>query len=183
MFVHDIIKIKLSREGYLPDYPPHLISDAEMCDAFLPYTYDADDPLSGFDACMDTEINYFRDNYPLVAPSLDKEYKQLVADIAYYLNELKTTTLDDYALPNWVYSYMIGSTLSVNSDIHDLHDMFVMLGTDNLYDIFNAECSEACYIESAKWITKIPKNKRVHRPPTMFGEPHVIKSLRIKSLI
>lgn len=183
MFLHDIIKINLSREGYLPDYPPHLISDAEMCDAFLPYVYDEEDPYGGFEACMNAEINYFRDNYPLVAPDLEKEYLQLVSDIAYYLHEMKTTTLDDYKLPNWVYSYMIGATLSVNSDIRDLHDMFVLLGTDNLYDEFNAECSEACYKESAAWITKIPKSKREHRPPTMFGEPHVIKSLRIKSLV
>ena len=34
-FVHDVIKIKYAREGYLPDLPYHLISDEEMCDAFI----------------------------------------------------------------------------------------------------------------------------------------------------
>lgn len=33
--VHDLIKIKYVREGYLPNYPYHLISDSEMCDAFI----------------------------------------------------------------------------------------------------------------------------------------------------
>ena len=33
--IHDAIKIKYIELGYLPDTPYHLISDAEMCDAFL----------------------------------------------------------------------------------------------------------------------------------------------------
>ena len=40
MMIHDVIKIKLSREGYLPDYPPHLISDEEMCRAFIRHATD-----------------------------------------------------------------------------------------------------------------------------------------------
>ena len=35
MLVHDLIKIKLVRAGYLPNYPYHLISDKEMCEAFI----------------------------------------------------------------------------------------------------------------------------------------------------
>ena len=34
-YIHDIIKIKYVREGWLPNWPYHLISDQEMCDAFL----------------------------------------------------------------------------------------------------------------------------------------------------
>ena len=183
MFVHDIIKIRLSREGYLPDYPPHLISDEEMCDAFLPYVYDKDDPESGFDACMNATLNYFRDNYPLVADNLSQEYVTLVSEIAYHLNMLKTSTEVDFALPDWVYSYMLGTTLSVNSDIKDLHDLFVLLHTDNLYDEFTAQCSNACYKESVYWLGKLSATQKEHRPPTMFGEPHVIKSLRLKELM
>ena len=182
MFVHDIIKIKLLRLGYLPDYPPHLISDAEMCDAFLPYVYDAEDPYSGYDACMEKELNYFRDTYPLITDELEKSYVELVSEIAYHLNELKTTLDTEYILPDWVYSYMLGSVVSVDSPLKDRHDLFVLLGTDNTYDEFNAECASACYSESEEWLKKLPSSQRVHRPPTMFGEPHVIKSLRVKSL-
>ena len=138
MFIHDIIKIQLSKDGYLPDYPPHLISDAEMCDAFLPYVYNKNSPLLGYEDSMNAELNYFRDMYPLVATSLEVEYKTLVADIAYYLNELKTTTSDDYTLPNWVYSYMLHATVGPTSPYLDRHDMFVLLGTDNLEDEYTS---------------------------------------------
>ena len=33
--LHDTIKIDLIRQGYLPNYPYHMISDIEMCKAFL----------------------------------------------------------------------------------------------------------------------------------------------------
>ncbi|MBQ2856519.1 MAG: hypothetical protein IJE78_05215 [Bacteroidaceae bacterium] len=182
MFIHDIIKIQLSRQGYLMDYPPHLISDAEMCDAFLPYVYDKDDPTSGYEDSMNLEINYFRDTYPLVDDSLLEEYKTLVSEIAYHINKLKTTTEADYVLPDWVYSYMLGVVVSENSPLKDRHDLFVLLGTDNLYDEFNTQCAQACYKESVNWLAKLPESQKVHRPPTMFGEPHVIKSLRVKAL-
>lgn len=182
MFIHDLVKINLSRLGYLPDYPPHLISDEEMCDAFLPYVYDSTNPKSGYDDFMNAEINYFKDMYPLVDPSLEEEYKTLIDEIAYHINLLKKTTYNDYALPDWVYSYMLGSVVSVNSITKDKHDLFVLLGTDNLYDEFDEACSRACYNESVLWLSKLPKAKREHRPPTMFGEPHVIKSLRLRDL-
>lgn len=182
MITHDIIKIKLSREGYLPDYPPHLISEEEMCNAFLPYNYDADDPTSGYDDSMSAELNYFRDTYPLIHPDLIDEYKTLVSEIAYHLNNLKQSKDDTFELPDWVYSYMLGATLTVDSDQKDLHDLFVMLDTDNLFDVFNYDCARACYFESEAWISKLPEARREHRPPTIFGEPCVIKSLRLKQL-
>lgn len=183
MITHDVIKIQLSREGYLPNYPPHLISNEEMCNAFLPYDYDDDDPLSGYDDCMATELNFFRDKYPLVHPQLIDEYKELVSNIAYHLNTLKTSIDDDAVLPDWVYSYMIGSVITVDSDVRDRHDLFVMLGTDNLFDEFNFDCCRACYSESKQWIGKLPESQRIHRPPTLYGEPHVIKSLRVKAAV
>lgn len=182
MITHDVIKIRLSRAGYLPDYPPHLISDEEMCDAFLPYTYETADPTSGYDASMEAELNYFRDTYPLIHPQLTEEYKTLVSEIAYHLNNLKTSKDDTYELPDWVYSYMLGSTLTVGSSQKDLHYLFVMLGTDNLFDEFNYDCARACYAESEEWLGKLPDSAREHRPPTIFGEPHVIKSLRLKNV-
>lgn len=181
MFIHDLIKIKLSREGYLPNYPPHLISDEEMCDAFLPYEYDEDNPTSGYEDSMSAALNYFRDIYSLPHSELLEEYKSLVADIAYHLNELKSTTDDEYTLPDWIYSYMLGCVLTEDSDIRDKHDLFVLLGTDNLEDEFTFDCCRACYEESKYWIAKLPASSRIHRSPTIFGEPHVIKSLRLKA--
>lgn len=180
MFVHDIIKIKLSREGYLPNYPPHLISDSEMCDAFLPYEFDEDDIYSGYEKAMNSQLSYYVDNYPLVHPQLEQEHKELTANIAYHLNRLKTSLDYEYRLPDWVYSYMLGATLGVNSPKEDLHDMFIMLNTDNLDDELDYDCCRACYDESTYWLQKLPESKKDHRPPTLFGEPHVIKSLRLK---
>lgn len=177
MFADDIVKIKLSQEGYLPNYPYHLISNEEMCEAFLPYKYDKDDPYAGYDDCMNAELNYFRDNYPLIDESLLDQYKELVSAIAWHINQFVS---NGTILPDWVYSYMLGSTISVNSSQLDRHDLFVLLGTDNLDDEFDAKCASACYNESTYWISKLPTSMKVHRPPTIFGEPHVIKSLRVK---
>lgn len=179
MFVHDIVKIKLSNLGYLPNYPYHLISDIEMCDAFLPYEYDESDPYAGYDAFMDAPINYFRDYYPLIDDSLIEPYKELVKDIAWHLHQLKSAD-DTYVLPNWVYSYMLNAVVSVNSSQLDLHDLFVLLGTDNLYDEFTVDCALACYKESKAWINKLLPSAKIHRSPTLFGEPHVIKACRLR---
>lgn len=186
MFIHDLVKIKLSRLGYLPDYPPHLISDDEMCDAFLPYEYDADDPYSGYEGFESAELNYFRDTYYIDSrcmqiPEFHQEYKTLVAEIAYHLHQFKLNNSDVKFLPDWVYSYMLGEVLGPTSDIADLHDLFVMLGTDNLADEFTYDCYAACYEESVSWLAKLPQSVKVHRPPSMFGEMHVLKSLRLKA--
>ncbi len=182
MFAHDLVKIKLSRLGCLPDYPPHLISDAEMCDGFFPYDYDPENPDSGYYDFMHKDLNFFRDTYPLLDDSLQDAYKTLVTEIAYHLYQLKISTFDEYELPDWVYSYMLGFVITENSTTKDKHDLFVLLGTDNLYDEFNAACSAACYKESIEWLAKLTATQKEHRPPTMFGEPHVIKSLRLKAL-
>ena len=182
MFIHDVIKIRLVREGYLPDYPYHLISDEEMCDAFMPYKYDESDPFAGYEDFKNTSPNYFQDYYPLVHPQLEDEYKVLVSEIAWHLNELKQSKSASYRLPYWVYSYMIGSTIGPDSDILDKHDLFVLLGVDNLYDDFTFDCARACYNESSQWLKKLPPDRRVHRPPTIFGEPHVVKSARLRAL-
>ena len=181
MFIHDIVKINMIREGYLPNYPYHLISDEEMCDAFLPYLYDEDDPLSGYETFKSAEFNYFRDYYPLVHPQLEDEYKTLVSEIGWHLNQLKLSDRDSYVLPNWIYSYMLGSTLGPKSDVMDLHDMFVLLDTDNLFDEFTFDCARACYDVSVNWLKKLPASQKIHRPPTIFGEPHVLKSLRLQA--
>ena len=42
MLAHDIIKITYVREGYLKNFPHHLISDEEMCVAFIQKVGDPD---------------------------------------------------------------------------------------------------------------------------------------------
>ena len=71
--IHDVIKMNYIRMGYLPDYPYHLISDKEMCDAFL----------------NDGDFSYFADNYPCVDPSLQDEYDELVNNLKWHLEKLK----------------------------------------------------------------------------------------------
>ena len=70
MLVHDILKIRYSDDGYLINYPPHLISEEEMFDAFM--------NASG--------EGYFTDNYPymLEAEQADN-YNQLVLSIMSYI--------------------------------------------------------------------------------------------------
>ena len=193
--------MKFVLEGYLPNYPYHLISDEEMCDAFLTYPdYDfrtpdevlADVTLSD-DEIWDRFLNgdepcYFKDNYPYISyedipdvegSSLD-HYRALVTAIADNLKMLKESLDDSYVLPDWIYSYMLGSVISVNSSQLDKHGMFVMMGVDNDFDEYRYDSARACYCVSKQWLERTDRITK--RPPTMFGEPHVIKSLRLQEL-
>lgn len=195
MLVHDLIKIKFINEGYLPDYPYHMISDSEMCDAFLNYG------VSGI--CT----GYFYHAYPKL-PDLSEDVKSawnnLEKALVYYLYNLKCSDSIDYILPDWVYSYMLGIVLGPESDTLDIHDLITLLGVDNIDDEFGKLQYEACYKVSKDWIRKTKltetytitiddmKNLKLPdilfsdgdtimlRPPTVFGEPHVIKSVRLK---
>ena len=193
--IYDVIKILYTRQGYLPNYPPHLISDEEMCDAFLP------EDKNGF--------SYFKDNYPCLFDSSDvvmewnKEtqkmepvtnpdtgedllyeevYSALVADIAEEIKEFKESVEDGKQLPDWVCAYMIGSVVSVNSPKEDIHDLLVMLDVDNLDDEFLKDASKLCYQVSKEWIKRTTGPADELRKPGLFGEPHVIKSLRLKEV-
>lgn len=180
MFIHDIVKIRFIRQGYLPNHPPHLISDEEMCDAFLPCNFE--------DASWDTaEYNYFRDTYPLSAgakadAALSSAYAALVSAVMYHVNCLKSSESSEYKLPDWVYAYMLGAVVGPTSDVADRHDLFILLNTDNLADDFNINCYRACYEESTQWVKKLPADMQQHRPPSIFGEPHVIKALRLRAV-
>lgn len=179
----DLIKIKLVDLGYLKDYPYHLISDEEMCDAFI---------------SPNSDEGYFFDAYPLISTSGDivAAYSDLIATIRYYINELKQSTSSDYTLPDWIQSYMLGEVVSVNSDYRDIHDLINPLNVDNIDDIFTVEAQEACYRSSKIWIGKLDKHTLVDtkgnpivnsstgnvltsRPVTIFGEPHVLKYVRL----
>lgn len=189
-YIHALVKINLVREGYLPNYPYHLISDAEMCDAF-----------------MDNGKGYFYDRYPCIVPEyVDKlnetgPYDNLTRAIRYYINELKTSKNPSYTMPDWVYSYMLGKVIGKDSDVLDIHDLLVPLHVDNIDDEFTREASIACYEVSKDWLRRTRPNtyegnvngldsryvefenkKTDLRPPTMFGEAHVIKSIRLSEL-
>lgn len=168
---HDIIKIMYVREGYLPNYPYHLISDKEMIDAFI-----------------NNDTNFFDDNYPCLNSSLSDVYQDLKSDILYHMNQYLSD--DKYNIPDWVYSYMIGNVISINSDTLDKHDLLVGLLCDNIDDEFTGDAQAECYKISKLWINKLPYRDitdgngqivKYKRKPTIFGEPHVIKSLRLRS--
>lgn len=197
-FVHDVIKIKLSREGYLPNYPYHLISDEEMCDAviklpdsikqyitsdfFGPDVSKTKTTVDWFGAYLNDidDIMYFKDNYPLIDDSIKKQYKDLVNRIFYEIQEFKNNLSDDRYLPDWIYSYMLGVCIGPTSDKLDIHDMISSMGTDNLDDDYDLDSAVACLKISSDWLKKLIVSKdESRRPPTMFGEPHVLKSLRL----
>lgn len=167
--IHDIVKMQFVRYGYLPNHPYHMISDSEMCDAFLSRSTNADDTnLSG----------YFVDTYPCPSLDLKQPYDLLIDNIVLHINRLKSSNSDQYVLPDWIYSYMLGVVVGPNSNLSDIHDLLVLLNLDNVDDIFTSAAANACYEISRKWLQK-PSNDDAVRCATMFGEPHVIKSLRV----
>lgn len=239
MFIHDIIKIEYIRQGYLPDFPYHLISDAEMFNAFIvdelkisqelamkvkegqyslwdsPKAYVNSYKLASFEFVSEldgqylimkgsrsklAELNellgldcecalspdcYFASNYPMLYDSIKYQYDELVNAIYYHIDNYLDTIneVSQYEIPSWVYSYMNGSVIGVNSSQLDIHDLLVMLNLDNLDDMFTEEICNRCLEISNNWIKKLPPSKNIMRPPTMYGEPHVIKSLRISGLL
>lgn len=156
-------------EGYLPDYPYHLISDDEMFDAFF---YN--------------DTNYFNINYPCPNVEFREKYQNLKTWINYHISKYKQTQnkikiSDRYVLPDWVYSYMLGTVVGPQSPIDDRHDLFVLLNLDNIEDEFNDAIYKEIYKISEMWTFKLKSEERKFRPPTMFGEPHVIKSLNLSA--
>lgn len=128
---------------------------------------------------------YFAVNYPLLYDSLSQPYKDLVDSIYYhisaYLDAEESGNRD--TLPSWIYSYMNGSVVGINSSQLDMHDLFVLLNLDNIDDTFTEQICHSCLDVSKKWIAKLPPSKSAMRPPTMYGELHVIKSLRVAGLL
>lgn len=167
MLVHDIIKIRLSEEGFLPDFPYHLISDQEMVDAF-----------------MYNDENMFDVYYPCPAESLTDVYNTLRSFIGSCLsNYLEHGT----RIPDWVYSYMLGQVVNVESSQKDIHDVLVLLNMDNLYDEFDVPIYKAIYEVSCKALgSTVHKDTEVgsnnYRPATIFAEPHIIKYLRLEQV-
>ena len=159
--IHDIIKIKYSNDGYLPNYPYHMISDKEMIDAFI-----------------HNETNYFDDHYQCDVSELQDAYAALKDDIEYHLSKYLETE-GKHEIPSWVHSYMIGSSICEESPQEDKHELLESLNLDNTYDVITDEAFSSMYQVSKRYLAKLPQDKLDHRHPTMFGEPHVLRSLRI----
>lgn len=184
--IHDIIKIKYSRLGYLPGYPYHLISDKEMLNAFININED------------DGE-HFFEDNYPNPFAEQDVIYKKLdnagnvISEVSLRneYNKLKSfikdsitdciTQIDsgvDFTLPNWIYTYMLGEVVYENSSYLDIYDTLSLLKANNTNNKFTPTACALCYNTSLKYISILTPGLR---PPTVFGEPHVIKQLRLEA--
>lgn len=161
MFKHDIIKIQYVNIGYLPNIPYRMISDNEMFEAFLK-----------------TDGGFFTDYYPCPSPDLEAEYAELHNCIAKRIQE----HIDDNTIPvpNWVYSYMLLTPTTYESSEADISYLYDLLNmeSDNSVEQFNEDVAKGCYQASVDWLRKQPAGT-VDRPPTMFGEPHVIKNLRL----
>lgn len=159
MFLHDLVKIMYVQIGYLPNYPFHLISDAEMCNAFM------------------KEGGVFDDYYPCPNTHLEEAYNLLKSAI---FAHLQAYIDEGTEIPNWVYSYLVMRPISYESDEANIQYLYDLTKIDPPVSMleFSAELAEACYATSVEWIKKLP-SKYADRPPTMFGETHVTKSLRL----
>lgn len=163
MHMHDVIKIRLSNMGYLPGYPYHLISDNEMIKAFI------------------GSEGFFNDFYPCPSDDLEDAYELLKNTIEVKLSEYIISN-GDKPIPNWIYSYMLMRPITYQSDeaAIDYLSGMLNLNSTNALPEFDADMARACYQVSCKWLTKFAsKALDEQRPPTMFGETHVTKSLRL----
>lgn len=161
MFLHDIIKIRYVDEGYLPNHPYYLISDAEMIDAFK------------------REDGFFDNSYPCPCDDLQEAYQLLkeaiFAKLDAYLESDKNT------IPDWVYSYMLMRPVTYDSDEQDIAYLYELTGVqpETILTEFSPQLARACYATSKDWMKKRPSRYK-DRPPAMFGETHVTKCLRLE---
>lgn len=190
--IHDIIKIKYSKLGYLPGYPYHLISDEEMFNAFI--------LLNPDDEEQKKKEHFFEDNYANPFAEQDVIYKKLdnqgnvIAEISLsdeyshlkdyiikvinaHLEYAGTEVASLYSIPNWIYTYMLGEVVYQNSSYLDIYDTLALLNCSNTDNKFTNIACAHCYATSLKYISSTSGV----RPPTVFGEPHVIKQLRLEA--
>ena len=145
--------------GYLPGTPFYLISDAEMFEAFL------------------KDEGVFADYYPCPDEKFQECYDAL-------LKFITDSILDHLAngteLPKWIYSYMMLRPITYSSPEADIAYLCELANVknSNIVAEFSPEVAAICYEVSKKWIQKNPA-RYDNRPPTMFGETHVTKSLRL----
>lgn len=196
MLIHDILKIKYVNLGYIKkNYPYHLISDEEMFNAFI-------DVGTGFNGnLIDPNVRFFDMYYPnpfaeedviykkrnakgevIEEISLSGEYTKLksyiISVIRNYLKYQGTPAADKYTIPDWIYTYMLGEVVYQQSEYLDIYDTLALLGCSNLDNEFTQEACVNCYATSLNYISTLTTGLR---PPTVFGEPHVIKNLRMNT--
>ena len=158
------IKMRYVYEGYLPNIPYHLVADSEMCDAFLPEDM--------------TKSCYFCDNYPLLNEDLKECYDNLISKLRHHLDAKKADP-QFYELPDWVYSYMMGSVTGPMSSEEDRHDLLALLHTPNIANEFTGDTQIDCHRVSEMWLLR--QQAPQDEPVTVFGALHVIKSLRLEA--
>jgi hypothetical protein len=167
-----------------------MISDREMFDAFidLSSTEDSSDSSNLEDISISTP-HFFEDYYSnpfgpddFYTPSsnsapvsLSEAYYKLrdyiVDTILEYLSEP-----DKYVIPDWIYTYMLGEVVYSRSEYLDIYDTLALLDCSNTDNEFTVNACIKCYATSLKYISALTSGTR---PPTVFGEPHVIKQLRL----
>ena len=160
MFIHDLIKIEYINSGYLPNYPYHMVTDNEMFHAFL------------------DEDGYFDAMYPCV----NEELRDVYDDLVIYIKDCIHSHINEGTdIPSWVYGYMLGTVTGPSSGSSKIADIYTLLGeADEMTTYtFTPELSMECYEISDAWVKKSVNNQR---PPTIFGEPHVYKSLRLEDV-
>ena len=199
MFLHDILKIKYVRLGFIKkNYPYHLISDEEMFNAFIDL---GNETFNTTTSMIDPSVRFFDINYPnpfatedyvyqkkdaqgeiISEVSLSSVYSELKSQMISYINSYLAVrgTVDEYMykIPDWVYTYMLGEVIYNNSEYLDIQDILELLGCSNIDNVFTREACITCYKVSSDYISTLVKNIRT---PTIFGEPHIIKSLRMNN--
>ena len=164
MFIHTIIAIQYIDLGYLPNYPYHMITDKEMIEAFI------------------GEGNYFDTMYPCPDESMREAYDALKDAIKSTLNDYLDSNTDVTTIPDWIYSYMLGNVTTFDSDPEEIEYLYELTGIEpaESYDTFDKYLAQECLCVSTEWLKK-QSSRTYKRVPTMFGEAHVIKSLRLTS--
>ena len=199
MLVHDILKIKYVQLGYIKkNYPYHLISDEEMFNAFINL---GNENFNNKTTIIDPTVRFFDDYYPNpfvegdyyikiktnpdgtqteIRISLPEEYNNLksyiISKINDYLTYYGTAEESEHQVPDWVYTYMLGEVVYKNSEYLDIQDTLALLDCSNIDNEFTKEACVACYATSVNYVASLATGIR---PPTVFGEPHVIKKLRM----
>lgn len=194
MMIHDIIKIKYVRLGFITkNFPYHLISDEEMFNAFIEVDKDYKSTL------IDTDVRFFDNYYPNPFNEDDTYQKKNAAGdvieeinlydaynslkeyirkaIENYLKYYGTSVESEYQIPDWVYTYMLGEVVYQKSDYLDIQDTLALLGCSNLDNEFTKEACVACFATSLGYVSTLTTGSR---PASVFGEPHVIKCLRLE---
>lgn len=169
-FLADTIKIHYNDLGYTQhDLPYHQISDKEMAMMF-----------AGSSSFANT---FFGDTYPLRGINKD-DIVFAVWDLVLWLQREVNKAIEDpeYVLDPVVYSYMLGKPIGPTSSVDDITYLANLTKDESLAGLttFTPELARKCLAISRDWINKSPAANR--RPPSPFGEPNVIKSLRLQDI-